>query len=308
MENMPGSEDREARALGLSWWKGFFSAMVCLCVACAVGCVPAKRLTVASVGMILQDVVRASAKQTDLTLVKEGTPAYLMLLDGLIEAYPKNKRLLLAGAEAYCSYAGAFADRENPEAARKLYLKGKEYALRAMPRRKEFLSVLSQPYNVLEEYEKNFSRKDLPALFSFASCWAGWIALTTESVRAMADLPKVVLLMGRVIELDETYYYGSAHLFMGIYKSAKPRAYGGQPEEARRHFERAIEIGKGNFMMAYVYYAENYARKTFQRDLFVSLLETVLEAPADHVPELTLINTIAKTRAKELLDHVEEYF
>lgn len=292
----------------LPWRKAFFSAMIYLCAAGAIGCFPTKRLTVASVGMILEDVGRASAKQTDLTLVKQGTPAYLMLLDGLVEAYPKDKRLLLAGAEAYCSYAGAFADQDDSEAVRRLYLKGKQYALRAMPRHQELLSVLSQPYNILEEYVRNFSRKDVPVLFSFANCWAGWIDITTESMRAMADLPRVVLLMQRVIELNETYYYGGAHLFMGIYKSAKPKAYGGEPEEARKHFEKAIEIGKGDFLMAYVYYAENYARKTFQRDLFVSLLEKVLETPTNRVPELTLINTIAKIRAKELLSHVEEYF
>jgi hypothetical protein len=114
--------------------------------------------------------------------------------------------------------------------------------------------------------------------------------------------------MERVIDLDENYHYGGAHLFMGIYKSAKPEDFGGEPEEARKHFEKAIEIGKGDFLMAYVYYAEHYARKTYQKDLFVSLLEKVVEAPADRVPELTLVNTVAKTRAEELLNQVEEYF
>jgi hypothetical protein len=258
--------------------------------------------------MILEDVVKASAKQTDPLVVKEGTPAYLMLVDGLIDAYPKNRRLLLAGAEAYRSYAGVFTDQDNPEDAERLYLKGKQYALRAMPHYQEFLSVLSQPYEALEQYVRRFSKRDVPVLFSFASCWAGWIAVTTESVQAMADLSRVVLLMERTVELDETHSYGGAHLFMGIYKSVKPKAYGGEPEEARRHFEMAIEIGQGNFLMAYVYYAENYAKKTFQKDLYVSLLETVLAAPVDRVPELTLVNTIAKTRAKELLNHVDEYF
>lgn len=292
----------------LLWRKAFFLAMIFLCAAATIGCFPSKRLTVASIGMILQDVERASAKQTDLALIRQGTPAYLLLLDGMIEAYPKERRLLLAGAEAYCLYAGAFPDPENPEATRKLYLKGKQYALQAMRRPQEFLSVLSQPYAVLEDYVRHFTRKDVPVVFWFASCWAGWISVTTDSVQAIADLPRVVLLMERVIELDETVNYGGAHLFMGVYKSAKPKAFGGDPEEARRHFERALEISKGDFLMAYVYYAENYARKTFQRELFVSLLERALETPADRVPELTLTNTIAKDRAKELLSHTEEYF
>lgn len=294
--------------MGLFWRKAFFLAMIFLCAASAIGCFPIKRLTVASIGVILEDVRRASAKQTDLTIVRQGTPAYLMLLDGLIEAYPKDKRLLLAGAEAYCSYAGLFPEGDNPEETRRLYLMGKELALRAMPRHQEFVSALSGPYDVLEAYVGNFSRKDVPPLFWFASCWAGWIGITTESVQALADLPRVVLLMERVIELDETYDYGAAHLFMGIYLSAKPKAYGGKPDEARKHFERAIEISNGEFLMAYVYYADDYARKTFQRDLFVSLLESVLEAPAASVPELTLANTMAKKRAEELLSNVEEYF
>jgi hypothetical protein len=265
-------------------------------------------MTLANVGLMLEDVGRASAKQTDPSIVRQGTPAYLMLLDGLIEANPREKRLLLAGAEAYCSYASAFPDPDNPHVTRALHLKGKDYALRAMPRESEFRAVLAQPYEVLEDYVGNFIRRDVPVLFWLASCWAGWIGATTGSVQAIADLPKVVLLMERVIILDETYYYGGAHLFMGIYKSARPKALGGKPEEARDHFERALEIGKGDFLMAYVYYADHYARKTFQKDLFISLLEEVLEAPGDSVEELTLINTLAKSRAEELLSQAEEYF
>lgn len=305
---MPRSRDREGQAVWLSWRKAFFSISIFLCATSAIGCFPNRRLTVASVGLLMEDVVRASAKQTDPDLVRQGTPAYLMLIDGLIEAYPRERRLLLAGAEAYCSYAGALSDGDNPEAVRKLYLRGKEYALRAMPRHEEFVSILAQPFSKLEGYVDNFSQKDVPALFWFASCWAGWIGVTTDSVEAVADLPRVVLLMDRVLALDETYHYGGAHLFMGIYKSGKPKAYGGEPEAARRHFERALEISNGDFLMAYVYYAEHYARKTFQKDLFVTLLEKVLEAQVDRVPELTLVNTIAKSRAKELLNQVEEYF
>ena len=292
--------------MGNGWGKTFFGFMACFCAVGVIGCLPFKTLTVANVGMILEDVGKASAKQTDLSILREGTPSYLMLADGLIEAVPKNKRLLLAAAEAY--RASAFMYQDDPDMAGRLFLKGKEYAMRAMPRPQEFRLILSQPYQALEQYVQRFSRKNVPVLFSFTSCWAGWISVSMDSVKALADLSRVVLLMDRIINLDETYYYGGAHLFMGIYKSARPKAFGGEPEEARRHFERAIEIGKGDFLMTYVYYAENYATKTFQRDLFLSLLRTVLETPPDRVPELTLINTLAKTRAQELIDDVEDYF
>jgi hypothetical protein len=60
--------------------------------------------------------------------------------------------------------------------------------------------------------------------------------------------------------------------------------------------------------MAHVLYAKYYARQTFDRELFVSTLEKVLDAPVDSVPELTLLNTMAKDQAKGLLEKVNDYF
>jgi hypothetical protein len=60
--------------------------------------------------------------------------------------------------------------------------------------------------------------------------------------------------------------------------------------------------------MSYVYYANYYARQALDKDLFISTLQKVLETPANASPDLTLLNTVAKREAKELLDRVEEYF
>ena len=60
--------------------------------------------------------------------------------------------------------------------------------------------------------------------------------------------------------------------------------------------------------MAYIYYASYYARKSADKELFIATLQKVLETPADTLPELVLVNTVAKKQAKELLSHAEEYF
>ena len=115
-------------------------------------------------------------------------------------------------------------------------------------------------------------------------------------------------MMTRVLELDEGFHYGSAHLFMGIGYASRPKIAGGDLQKAQEHFLKAIDLGKGKFLMAYVYYANGYASQALDKDIFVSTLQTVLAAPVDAVPELTLLNTVAKKKAKELLGHVEEYF
>jgi hypothetical protein len=60
--------------------------------------------------------------------------------------------------------------------------------------------------------------------------------------------------------------------------------------------------------MAYVYYAYYYARQALDKELFISTLEKVLKAPVDMPLDLTLANTVAQKKARELLHNVDEYF
>ena len=231
----------------------------------------------------------------------------MMLIDGLIEAYPQNEELLIAGARAYSSYAALFSE-EDRDKARLLYGKGKHYGIRALAKRGKFKELLPKSLNQFEPCLEGLGKKDVPALFWTASCWGSWISLSTGSVEALAEVPKVICMMERVLKLDEAFYYGGPHLFMAVYHASRPKAYGGNPEMARSHFNRAFELSQEKFLMAHVLYARYYARQAFNRDLFVSTLEKVLEAPADSIPELTLLNTIAKHEAKRLLERVNDYF
>ena len=60
--------------------------------------------------------------------------------------------------------------------------------------------------------------------------------------------------------------------------------------------------------MSRVYYADYYARKAFDRKLFISTLQKVLDTPADIEPDLTLLNTVAHIKAQKLLKNVDDYF
>ena len=44
------------------------------------------------------------------------------------------------------------------------------------------------------------------------------------------------------------------------------------------------------------------------KDLFISILQKVLEIPDETSSDLVLLNTVAKRQAKELLSRVGEYF
>jgi tetratricopeptide (TPR) repeat protein len=270
-------------------------------------CVYSKKSTVASTAALLEEVAKSSSRQSDLRLVREGTPAFLMLMDGMIEALPDSAPLLLAAARANASYASTFVGEKDEEYVKVLLKRAKDYALKALENR-GFRGVLQGPLEEFEEALKNYSRDDLPYLFWGASCWASWISVNMDSMEALADLPKVESMMRRALEIDEGYYYGGPHLFMGIWYASRPKMAGGDLEKAREHFLKAFDLGHGEFLMAYVYFAQYYARQTRDKDLFVSTLRKVVETPAQVPPDLTLVNTVAKKRAQELLGRVDEYF
>ena len=270
-------------------------------------CLPNKKLTVGATATLLEEVARASYRQSDLRILREGMPAYLMLIDGMVQAVPDNEQLLIAAAQSYSSFASLFVEGQDNEYTNLLYERGKQYALRSLEMR-GFKEPLQRPFDDFKEGLKRLGKKDVPYIFWAATCWVNWIRLNLDSIEAISELPRVESLMKRALELDEGFYYGGPHLFMGIWFASRPKIVGGDLKKAQEHFLKALDLGQGKFLMAYVYYANYYARKITDKDLFTSTLQKVLETPAETSPDLVLINTVAKKQAKELLSHVGEYF
>ena len=282
--------------------------LLCL-LACAfllTGCFSTQQLVTDKAASLFREVALSAGRQSDVTLVRSGIPAYLMLIDGMIQNYPDNPDLLLAGARAYASYASVLEEDESSRAAY-LYGRGKEYAVKSLSLHPLFKDAMGKPLATFQESLGRTRTSDVPALFWVGNIWGSWIAVA-DSAEAMADLPWVEALIERVLVLDPSYYYGCPHLFKAILLSARPEQFGGSLQQADEQFKKAIAAGNGKFLMAYVYYAQYYARKTLNRDLFESTLQKVLDTPATSEPDLTLANTLAQQKAKKLLEQADEFF
>ena len=248
----------------------------------------------------------AILNQDDPETVQAGMPSYLLLVDSLIEGDPKNEDMLLAGSKLYGAYAAAFV--KEPERAKRLARKARDYSDRALCAHDVPLcGVMDRPYDDFAATIGKLKVGDVPLLYTSASAWAGWIQANSSDWNAIATLPKVKAMMMRVVELDETYSHGEAHLYLGVFATLLPPALGGKPEEGRMQFERAIELSAGRDLMAKVEYARRYARITYNRPLHDRLLQEVLDADAA-APGLTLSNVLAKRQADELLKSADSYF
>ncbi len=248
----------------------------------------------------------AILNQDDPETVEAGMPSYLLLVDSLIDGDPKNENLLLTGSKLYGAYAAAFI--REPERAKRLALKARDYSDRALCVHDAHLcDVLEKPYEEFAATIATLKIDDVPLLYASGTAWAGWIQANSSDWNAIASLPKVKAMMARVVELNEKYSHGEAHLYLGVFATLLPPALGGKPEEGRVHFERAIELSAGRDLMAKVEYARRYARITYDRPLHDRLLQEVLAADAKE-PGLTLSNVLAKREARELLANADKYF
>ena len=156
---------------------------------------------------------------------------------------------------------------------------------------------------------EDFDEDDVPALFWLGMCMGSWVNVNMEDMEAVAQLPRVKAIISRVMDLDETYFYGGPHLFYGVIAVTLPPLLGGDPAKGREHFDRVAEITEGRFLLARVFAALSYVSDTPpRRDLFVSTLQEVLAAPDDIYPGGELLTAVAKLRAKELLARTNELF
>ena len=164
-----------------------------------------KAQMVRSMDPIMEDMSSVVNMSNDVDLIRDGLPASLIQMDGFIKSAPNNK-LLLKAAESYFGYAFSFVEDVNKPRASALYLKAREYALRALKKYRQF----DEQTPDLNDMLANCGKQDVPALYWAAGSWLAWIGLNVDNPEAIMDIPKVEAMLDRVIELDETYYYGMA--------------------------------------------------------------------------------------------------
>jgi hypothetical protein len=233
-------------------------------------------------------------------------PAYLLMIDAMILDDPENREMLKAGATLCNAYITAFV--EDRERGKRLAEKSVRYAKRAfcLARQNE-CDLLSKDFDVFKESLLDTPPELLPELYTLGASLAAWIDVNRSSMNAVAQIPRVKAIMQRVVNVDETFENGSAHLYLGVLNTVIPPIMGGKPEAGRKHFQKAIKISRGNNLMAKVLFAKHYARMVFNRKLHDRLLREVIESKPD-APDLTLINALAKREAEKLLESADEYF
>lgn len=247
----------------------------------------------------------------DPATVRDGLPAYLLLVDALVKGQKPGKAgnapLLFAAAGLNGAYAGSFTGDDTVRAKR-LSTKALDYARRGTCLRNAALcEAMPGPVDAFQAQVAAAPARDIGELYALGAAWAGYLQAHSDDWAAIADLPKVQALLERVAAIEPGHDRGMVRVYLGVLHSLRPESVGGRPDLGREHFEAAIRQSGDRNLYAKVLMAETYARLVYDQPLHDRLLAEVLAAdPAE--PGFTLMNVLAQERAKALVASGREFF
>ena len=260
-------------------------------------------------------------KEGDLQVVENTLEKNLKTLERLTKL--GNKSLIVKTSRAFSSYSGFLEDKMEEaeiegdyETAEELrnkaiehYARSEMYAWKALAKSdKTFKEARTVEPDKFAKAVQKIKKKDVEPLFWAAYSVGRGISLQKDDPMQVIDLERVELMMKRVLELDETFYFGSAHLFYAVYYGDRSPAIGGNPEKAKEHIERVDEINDGKFLMSKFYLAKYYAYPMQDVALFRKSLQEVIDAPSDIMPGEDAATSLAKARSERLLSQTDTLF
>lgn len=279
-----------------------------------------KKIAVNKIGDALAKGGSTFASDDDPELVREAVPFSLKLMESLLAESPRHRGLLLAASRGFTQYAYGFVQEEADEMedkdlaasnlmrgrARRLYLRARDYGLRGLEvRHRGFEKAFREnPTGAM----RRATARDVPFLYWTAASWGAAISVSKDNPELIADQPIVEALIDRAFELTPDFDRGAIHAFLISYESARQGARGDPSARSRKHFDRALELSRGEFAGPYVALAETVSVQKQDRAEFRSLLERALAIDPDRKPESRLENLVMQRRARWLLARTDQLF
>jgi tetratricopeptide (TPR) repeat protein len=237
-------------------------------------------------------------------------------LEGMHRLAPDNEDALFLLTRGWASVAFGFIEDEYEQAyeredeplseyhlarARAAYQRAVHYGVQLLERTAQGFDAAKRNQETIRAWlVQNF---DDPAqaedLLWIGYAWIGHASAAREEPAIVAELFIGIEIVKRALELDETVAYGTGHVVLGAYHARSAMA---ELDQAKQHFERAIALSQGRYLVAKLNYAQRYYCAKGDRAGYERTLNEVLAA-GDPLPAARLQNVIAKRRARRYLSN-----
>lgn len=294
------------------------------------GCGIGEKIAMKSTSKILAKAQPSMQMEADYELARSAIPGALKTVEGFWVAGPPDDakaRLERILTEGFCQYGTAFVEddweaakfRQDVEAVEyhnsrstNIFTRCLNYALVGLGKRwqKEIFEAPEVVAKLVKETDKG---KRFQLLFA-GTALGSLVNHNLHRVEMIGYLSTVQAMLERVIEMDKTglpankVHAALPHLALGMLHSGKAAAMGGRPDLAKQHFEEALKITEGKFLLARTLMAYRIGMQTNDRKFFHDNLVQVLETAPSVWPEQRLANEVAHRKARRYLKAEKELF
>jgi tetratricopeptide (TPR) repeat protein len=269
------------------------------------GCMP---LALKMSSSLFPNFVASVFEECDPELAKGSFPANLKLMEGLLKNAPKNRDVLITLSMGFSGYSMLFVERDDPARASALYLRARDYGIRALGDKGAVLKNPRLRGKMLQTALQNMSKEDLKPLFWTTMSWNAWINLNLDKPAALAQLTLSQACLERVMEIDANYLYGLPYILMGASLAAMPPMLGGNIQEAKDYFEKALRLSNRKFFLTQYYFAKFYTVRVQDKELFLKLIQEIIDGDPHELKDVCLINGVVQNQAGQLRETVEDLF
>jgi predicted anti-sigma-YlaC factor YlaD len=293
--------------------------LACACLTVFSGCI--KKIALGAVaGSLSSQDSGGFAREDDPELVRDSLPVIIELMQQIHDSLPSHHQLTVALARALTSYAAGFLapeaerleDKDVESAkpirrrAKKLFMRAREFGLTALDEAAPGLkrALLDGKRDEAKNLLARIKKADMPALYWTGAAWGEAVSMAKDDMALVGELPMVVMLMQRALELDESWDEGSIHEFFITWDASQ----GAGKDKAKEHFKRAVELSHGKKMGDFVTYAEAIDVDGQDKKDFTNQLDKVIAFDVDSDPDHRLVNVLAQRRAKWLLSRIDDLF
>jgi hypothetical protein len=177
---------------------------------------------------------------------------------------------------------------------------------RCMAINSEFTELLKKGDETERTAIRVMGIEDAGCLYWSASALGKWAKLKGfATLLKHKDTAKAYI--AKVEELDENYFYAGPDRYFGAVYAVAPSFAGGDLSKAVVRFDESISIQPA-YLGTKVLKAAYYATKMQDAPLFSQLLDEVLAADADAIPELGPENRAEQAKAKKLKATKSDFF
>lgn len=263
----------------------------------------------------------AFMREGDPALAAAALPTMMKASEALLLANPGKESMALTTASLYVMYANAFLDGEAfllpdedyeqrltlSKRAVSLYLRASTLLIPCIERRAPAaFDSRKAVTGAQKDTLSRFSRKDVPLLNWTASAILAAFAGDPMNFENAARISGALALFERARSLDPEWNGGSLQeLAITIYGSL-PGDLGGDLGKAEEAYSLALASTDSSSPGAFVAYAATVCVSKGDRDGFAASLNKALRL--EDRPESALMDSLARRKARRLLDDIDLYF